>query len=252
MTLVARNLAVMLVAVVAAIHLSGPAAAATGGSDKHQNITQPAKKRPALRQVKRDDCSNIFRCLFSNSGRRATGSFRQVVAFNGSRYAPGTIVVRTPERALYFVLPEGEAIKYKVGVGREGFQWSGNSSIVRKEEWPSWTPPRQMIEREAAKGVTIPAFMEGGPKIRSAPALFTSAVRSFAFTAPTTRARSAARCHPVAFACSTRMWSTSTIASGWEPGSMSISSRAAGVVTAAGPSRKPPSRLACFSIEPSR
>ena len=164
MTLVARNLAVMLVAVVAAMNLAGPAAAATGGSDKHQNVTQPAKKRPALRQVKRDDCSNIFRCLFSNSGRRATGSFRQVVAFNGSRYAPGAIVVRTPERALYFVLPEGEAIKYKVGVGREGFQWSGNSSIVRKEEWPSWTPPRQMIEREAAKGVTIPAFMEGGPK----------------------------------------------------------------------------------------
>ena len=65
---------------------------------------------------------------------------------------------------MYFVLPEGEAIKYKVGVGREGFQWSGNSTIVRKEEWPSWTPPQQMIEREAAKGVTIPAFMEGGPK----------------------------------------------------------------------------------------
>jgi lipoprotein-anchoring transpeptidase ErfK/SrfK len=61
------------------------------------------------------------------------------------------------------VLPEGEAIRYKVGVGREGFQWSGSSRVVAKKEWPSWTPPAQMIAREAAKGITIPAYMEGGP-----------------------------------------------------------------------------------------
>ncbi|MDP9137061.1 MAG: L,D-transpeptidase, partial [Pseudomonadota bacterium] len=155
----------VLVAAVAALGLSGPVAAATGGINKQQNITQPAKKRPAVREMKKDACTSIFKCMFKNSGRRNFAgpgfgrSFRQVVAFRGSQYAPGTIVVRTPERALYFVLPEGEAIKYKVGVGREGFQWSGNSSIVRKEEWPSWTPPQQMIEREAAKGVTIPAHM---------------------------------------------------------------------------------------------
>jgi lipoprotein-anchoring transpeptidase ErfK/SrfK len=87
-----------------------------------------------------------------------------VVAFDKASYTPGSIIVRTPERALYYVLPEGQAIRYRVGVGREGFQWSGTSSIVRKEEWPSWTPPQRMIEREAAKGITIPAYMEGGPK----------------------------------------------------------------------------------------
>jgi lipoprotein-anchoring transpeptidase ErfK/SrfK len=162
------GLVVVLVAAIAGLSLSGIAAAATGGSGKQQNIVQPAQKKPVLRQVKKDGCADIFKCLFRNSGRRTTGglgrSFRQVVAFDASRYAPGSIVVRTPERALYFVLPEGEAIRYKVGVGREGFQWSGNSSIVRKEEWPSWTPPQRMIEREAAKGITIPSYMEGGLK----------------------------------------------------------------------------------------
>jgi len=58
---------------------------------------------------------------------------------------------------------DGKARRYKVGVGREGFQWSGNSRIVSKQVWPSWTPPQTMIEREAAKGHYIPPFMEGGP-----------------------------------------------------------------------------------------
>jgi lipoprotein-anchoring transpeptidase ErfK/SrfK len=56
-----------------------------------------------------------------------------------------------------------EAIRYRVGVGREGFQWSGHSRIIAKKEWPAWTPPPRMIAREAAKGITIPAYMEGGP-----------------------------------------------------------------------------------------
>jgi lipoprotein-anchoring transpeptidase ErfK/SrfK len=58
---------------------------------------------------------------------------------------------------------DGEAMRYSIGVGREGFQWSGNSKIVAKAEWPSWTPPQTMIEREAAKGHIIPPFMKGGP-----------------------------------------------------------------------------------------
>jgi lipoprotein-anchoring transpeptidase ErfK/SrfK len=131
---------------------------------------QPGKKKPALRQARTGGCNGIFRCLFKNPDRSRSagrlgfgGSFRQIVAFDDASYAPGTIIVRTPERALYFVLPDKEAIKYKVGVGRDGFQWSGSSTIVHKEEWPSWTPPQRMIEREAAKGVTIPTFMEGGP-----------------------------------------------------------------------------------------
>jgi lipoprotein-anchoring transpeptidase ErfK/SrfK len=80
-----------------------------------------------------------------------------------SSYAPGSIVVKTPERALYLVTGPGEARRYKVGVGKEGFQWSGTSSIVSKAEWPTWRPPQAMIEREAAKGHYLPAEMEGGP-----------------------------------------------------------------------------------------
>ena len=71
--------------------------------------------------------------------------------------------MKTPERALYFVTGKGEAVKYAVGVGREGFQWSGTSRIVAKAEWPDWTPPQVMIEREAKKGHIIPPHMDGGP-----------------------------------------------------------------------------------------
>ena len=90
-------------------------------------------------------------------------SMRETVDWNESQYKPGSIIVKTPERALYYVLPGGEAIRYSVGVGREGMQWGGKSKIVAKQEWPSWTPPQVMIEREAAKGHIIPPFMEGGP-----------------------------------------------------------------------------------------
>jgi lipoprotein-anchoring transpeptidase ErfK/SrfK len=133
--------------------------------------TQKKKTSPAR---SRDECVNPFKCLFRSTTRRPTAvsslfggfgrGFRQRVSFEESRYSPGSIVIRTPERALYYVLPEGEAIRYRVGVGREGFQWSGSSHIVAKKEWPGWTPPPQMIAREAAKGITIPPYMEGGPK----------------------------------------------------------------------------------------
>ncbi|MCU0789900.1 MAG: L,D-transpeptidase [Nitratireductor sp.] len=62
--------------------------------------------------------------------------------------APGTIVVDTANRYLYLVLPEGEAIRYGVGVGKEGFAWSGRAVIQYKKEWPSWTPPAEMVARK--------------------------------------------------------------------------------------------------------
>ena len=67
---------------------------------------------------------------------------REVVSFNG-RYAPGTIVVSTSERRLYFVLGNGQAVRYGVGVGRPGFTWGGSHSITMKREWPDWRPPRR-------------------------------------------------------------------------------------------------------------
>lgn len=78
--------------------------------------------------------------------------------------APGSVIVRTGTRRLYYVLPDGKAIEYKVGVGKEGFTWSGTNVISRKAEWPDWRPPEEMIRREARNGRKLPAFMPGGPE----------------------------------------------------------------------------------------
>jgi lipoprotein-anchoring transpeptidase ErfK/SrfK len=128
-----------------------------------------AEKQKAARTAARRDCGTFMQCLFGKSRRTSSAggpgnrSMRKQVAWDETRYAPGTLIVKTPERALYYVLGDGEAMRYSIGVGREGFQWSGNSRIVAKQEWPSWTPPQTMIEREAAKGHIIPPFMKGGP-----------------------------------------------------------------------------------------
>jgi lipoprotein-anchoring transpeptidase ErfK/SrfK len=82
---------------------------------------------------------------------------REEVAYTGS-YAPGTIVISTEERRLYFILPGGRAIRYGVGVGRPGFSWGGINAISMKREWPSWTPPSQMLRRRP----DLPRHMEGG------------------------------------------------------------------------------------------
>ncbi|MCX2724087.1 L,D-transpeptidase [Roseibium sp. DSM 29163] len=86
---------------------------------------------------------------------------REVVAIDGS-YRAGTIIIDTAERRLYRVEGDGKATRYGIGVGREGFAWKGKETISRKAEWPSWTPPAEMRQREAARGVTLPARMEGG------------------------------------------------------------------------------------------
>ena len=75
-------------------------------------------------------------------------------------YAPGTIVINTRERRLYFMLAGGEVIRYPIGVGRVGFTWGGITSVERKQEWPSWSPPEQMLRRQPY----LPRWMAGGPK----------------------------------------------------------------------------------------
>jgi lipoprotein-anchoring transpeptidase ErfK/SrfK len=82
---------------------------------------------------------------------------REIVDYDGP-YAPGSVIVDTSERRLYFVLPDHQAIKYAVGVGRPGFEWSGVSRIANKREWPDWTPPAQMLQRRP----DLPRHMEGG------------------------------------------------------------------------------------------
>jgi lipoprotein-anchoring transpeptidase ErfK/SrfK len=82
---------------------------------------------------------------------------RATVAFSGN-YKPGTIVIHTNERRLYFVLGNGEALRYGIGVGREGFTWRGVQTVTDKREWPSWTPPPQMLARQP----NLPRHMAGG------------------------------------------------------------------------------------------
>lgn len=86
---------------------------------------------------------------------------RQIVPYQ-SRHWPGTIIVDTAQRHLYLILEGGQAIRYGVGVGREGFRWAGLADVQRKVMWPRWTPPPEMVERDpnAAKWKD---GMPGGP-----------------------------------------------------------------------------------------
>ena len=88
-----------------------------------------------------------------------TGAFeKQEVFFRGNE-AAGTVIIDTKERFLYVLQGNNRAIRYGIGVGREGFQWSGLQRISRKQEWPDWRPPPEMIERQPY----LPRFMAGGP-----------------------------------------------------------------------------------------
>jgi lipoprotein-anchoring transpeptidase ErfK/SrfK len=91
-------------------------------------------------------------------GRQGSPIPRQVIAYETS-LKPGTIVVETSERRLYLVLPDGQALRYGIGVGRDGFRWSGQHKITRVAEWPGWTPPTEMRKRVP----DLPAYMPGGP-----------------------------------------------------------------------------------------
>nr|WP_254007605.1 L,D-transpeptidase [Rhizobium sp. L1K21] len=86
---------------------------------------------------------------------------RRMVRFETNE-APGTIIVDTQNKFLYHVNGKNRAMRYGIGVGREGFGWSGTVKVSRKAEWPGWTPPPEMIARERRKGHILPAYMEGG------------------------------------------------------------------------------------------
>ncbi|PWB82465.1 MAG: L,D-transpeptidase [Methylocystaceae bacterium] len=111
---------------------------------------------------------NLFAALFEGRsiaaqaegarlGREYPTSTRTLVE-DPTGAQPGTITVDTPNRHLYLSLPDGRAIRYGVGVGRQGFAWTGRTHIGRKEAWPDWTPPAAMLKRRP----DLPRHMEGG------------------------------------------------------------------------------------------
>ena len=89
---------------------------------------------------------------------QATAIPREIVDYP-TKQRPGTIVIDSAERRLYFVMADGKAMRYGVGVGRPGFDWAGTQTISRKQEWPTWTPPAAMLKRRP----DLPRFMAGGP-----------------------------------------------------------------------------------------
>jgi len=88
-----------------------------------------------------------------------TGAYEKQEVFFRTTEAPGTIIIDTKGRFLYLVQANNRALRYGIGVGRDGFQWSGLQKISRKQEWPDWRPPPEMIERQPY----LPRFMAGGP-----------------------------------------------------------------------------------------
>ncbi len=107
-----------------------------------------------------------FRAVLPAGGMPDTGAsanvparlHRQIVAYSSPETA-GTIIVDTPDTYLYYVLGDGKAIRYGIGVGREGFTWSGVKTIERMSEWPDWIPPADMLRRQPY----LPRYMAGGP-----------------------------------------------------------------------------------------
>jgi lipoprotein-anchoring transpeptidase ErfK/SrfK len=93
------------------------------------------------------------------SAERLPPAYQRQAVFYRTTEAPGTIIVQTSERFLYVVQGNNRAIRYGIGVGREGFQWSGLLKVSRKAEWPDWVPPPEMIARQPY----LPRFMAGGP-----------------------------------------------------------------------------------------
>lgn len=94
-----------------------------------------------------------------NSADNLPENFQRQAVFYRSQHPPGTIIVETSERHLYLIENETRALRYGIGVGRDGFTWTGLLKVTRKTEWPDWRPPPEMIERQPY----LPRFMAGGP-----------------------------------------------------------------------------------------
>ncbi len=134
------RLAVCVAVAAAAAVLAGPGPAGANLYDQQDYLSggAPVGKRKF----------NIFNW---NSTSRSTVAFP-------SKHKPGTIVINTAQRHLYLVIDAHTALRYGIGVGRDGFRWSGVKTVTMKREWPGWTPPPQMLKRQPG----LPRFMPGG------------------------------------------------------------------------------------------
>ena len=133
------------------------------GGRSHTGATGPGQVDPVAPGLMRGDPRTI--AALPPEVRPETGpkkelppQFRRTLIDYYTKEPAGTIVIDTPNTYLYLVLGNGKALRYGIGVGREGFTWSGRERISRLAEWPDWNPPEQMIERQPY----LPRFMAGG------------------------------------------------------------------------------------------
>jgi lipoprotein-anchoring transpeptidase ErfK/SrfK len=94
----------------------------------------------------------------SDTGQRLPDNLQRRVVLYATGETAGTVIIDTANTYLYLVLGNGQALRYGIGVGREGFTWAGRERVTRMAEWPDWRPPREMLERSA----DLPEFMPGG------------------------------------------------------------------------------------------
>ncbi|MDQ0319293.1 lipoprotein-anchoring transpeptidase ErfK/SrfK [Pararhizobium capsulatum DSM 1112] len=133
------------------------------GATRNLRVRDPAQQLPGVSTDPRVQPVAMTRPQKPVSRQMDPQYLPQMVAYDTPERA-GTIVIDTNNRFLYLVTGNGEARRYGVGVGKPGFEWAGSHKITRKSEWPTWTPPSEMISREAARGHYLPASMQGGPE----------------------------------------------------------------------------------------
>ena len=146
LSLIGTALAIGLVSLTTAPSKADPLALASSGYRTSSAID------PYVRDDRREDRGNDLMAAAQGSLRRQTVSYP-------TNEEPGTIIIDTPNTYLYLVLGNGRALRYGIGVGREGFTWSGTQHVARMTEWPDWRPPPEMIARQPY----LPRFMAGGP-----------------------------------------------------------------------------------------
>ncbi len=117
---------------------------------------RPVYQYPAYKETMKDVDPGIDH---GNSDPNLPDEFKKQIVFYRSQEPPGTIIIDTQERHLYLIKDATHALRYGIGVGRDGFTWHGLLQISRKAEWPDWHPPPEMIERQPY----LPRFMAGGP-----------------------------------------------------------------------------------------
>ncbi len=152
------NTVISLAALIAGLALTGTAQAQQNYAFYAPPMQQHAAPQAPYQGQMQSEDSQYDSQLGSEDAQLEPHLQRQVVDYS-TREAPGTVIVDTPNTYLYLVLGNGKAMRYGIGVGREGFTWAGTNQVSRKAEWPDWHPPAEMIARQPY----LPRFTAGGP-----------------------------------------------------------------------------------------